>query len=109
MFFPALPLAVLLARAALAADVVQIPTVALSEGAACACTQLAAQYSNLTLYSNSSSYTNETTNYWDIRADLLPECIFLPINKDQVANAIATLASCGAQFAVRGGGHMNVS
>jgi hypothetical protein len=87
----------------------QLPIVSLSVGASCACTQLSAQYGGLVLYSNSTNYTTEVTDYWDVRADLLPECVFLPTNADQVANAVSLLASCGSQFAIRGGGHMNVN
>ncbi|RDW94972.1 hypothetical protein BP5796_00735 [Coleophoma crateriformis] len=81
----------------------------LSTGATCACTQLASTYGSLLLTSNSTTYTAESIDYWDVRADLLPGCIFKPTTANQVADAVSTLVSCGAQFAVRGGGHMNVS
>ena len=80
----------------------------LSAGASCACTQLASNYGSLVLFSNSTNYTAEAMNYWDVRADLLPGCIFMPSEADQVADAVSTFTSCGAQFAIRGGGHMNV-
>lgn len=96
-----------LARAAYAA-VSELPVVSLSEGASCACSQLTTQYGSEVLDVNSVNYTTEATSYWDIRADLSPSCIFLPTDADQVANAVAIISSCGAQFAIRGGGHMNV-
>jgi hypothetical protein len=80
----------------------------LTAGANCACTQLASTYGGQVLTSNSTNYTAEATDYWDIRADLLPGCIFSPANADEVAAAVSTFISCGAQFAIRGGGHMNV-
>lgn len=96
-----------LASATLAA-VSKLPVVSLSEGASCACSQLMTQYGPEVLGVNSTSYTAEATNYWDVRANLSPSCIFLPTDADQVANAVAIISSCGAQFAIRGGGHMNV-
>jgi hypothetical protein len=103
-----IPLIAQFAQAVSTRDVTQVPAVSLAEGAACACAQLSDVYANLTLFSNSTNYVTEATNYWDIRSDLLPQCIFLPTSEDQVAHAITTLASCGAQFAMRGCGHMNV-
>lgn len=108
MLFLAIPLIAQLVSAACAAEVAEIPVATLAEGAACACRQLASQYGNLTLYGNSTGYTEQSINYWDTRSDLAPNCIFLPTDKDQVAKAISIFASCGTQFAVRGGGHMNV-
>ncbi|RDW85983.1 hypothetical protein BP5796_04308 [Coleophoma crateriformis] len=84
-----------------------IPSVDLLTGANCACTQLAAQYGSLVLTSNSTNYTAETINYWDTRADLLPSCIFMPTDADQISTAVNTFTSCGTQFAIRGGGHMS--
>ncbi|KAH8196501.1 hypothetical protein TruAng_009331 [Truncatella angustata] len=96
-----------LATASCTTNVSEIPVTTLSEGALCACHQLSNTYGNLTLFGNSSGYVERSTDFWDIRSDLLPECIFLPNDKDQVAHAVSTFASCGAQFAMRGGGHMN--
>ncbi|PYH33477.1 FAD-binding oxidoreductase [Aspergillus neoniger CBS 115656] len=84
-----------------------VSTVDLETGARCACNNLAVSYSNLMIYPGSANYTSQVTNYWDIRADLDPACIFLPTSAEQVADAIGLFATCGAQFAVRGGGHMN--
>jgi hypothetical protein len=94
--------------AAVATSAQNITIADLSAGANCACTQLASNYGSLVLTSNSTTYTAEATDYWDVRADLLPRCIFLPTEADQVADAVLTFTSCGAQFAIRGGGHMNV-
>jgi len=80
----------------------------LATGASCACTRLAATFGDLCLTANSTNYTAEVMEYWDIRSDLLPKCIFFPADADQVATAVSTFTSCGAQFAIRGGGHMNV-
>ncbi|KAF7551803.1 hypothetical protein G7Z17_g4756 [Cylindrodendrum hubeiense] len=85
----------------------EVPVVDLSTGATCACSKLSAEYGSAVLGSNSTNYTLESTAVWDIRSYLSPKCIFLPTNADQVADAVSIFASCGAQFAVRGGGHMN--
>ncbi|KAH6990268.1 FAD binding domain protein [Ilyonectria destructans] len=85
----------------------QLPTVSLSTGASCACSKLSAEYGNSVLASNSANYTTEATAVWDIRSYLSPKCIFLPKDADQVADALSIFSSCGSQFAVRGGGHMN--
>ncbi|PVH82943.1 FAD-binding domain-containing protein [Cadophora sp. DSE1049] len=79
----------------------------LATGASCACTQLAATFGDSVLTANSTNYTTEVTEYWDVRSDLLPKCVFFPADADQVATAVSTFTSCGAQFAIRGGGHMN--
>ena len=94
--------------AAVVASTQNITIADLTTGANCACTQLASNYGSLVLISNSTNYTAEATDYWDIRADLLPGCIFIPSDADQVADAVSTFTSCGTQFAIRGGGHMNV-
>ena len=81
----------------------------LSSGATCACAKLAESYASQLITTNSTDYTTEATGYWDVRADLLPKCIFMPTVDTQVADAVSIFTSCGAQFAVRGGGHMNVN
>lgn len=70
--------------------------------------QLAATYGDAVLYQNSSNYMTESINNWDKRCNLEPKCIFMPSEADQVSKALSVLSSCGAQFAIRGGGHMNV-
>ncbi|GAP92497.1 putative FAD binding domain-containing protein [Rosellinia necatrix] len=90
-----------------ACAVSELPIVSLSDGASCACSELTTQYGSEILGVDSTNYTTEITNYWDIRANLSPSCIFLPADADQVANAVSIISSCGAQFAIRGGGHMN--
>lgn len=81
----------------------------LTKGAACACGKLSRTYNGL-IVPNGANYTAQAADaYWDIRADLSPACIFLPATADEVAHAVEIFNSCDAQFAVRGGGHMNVS
>ena len=46
---------------------------------------------------------------WDIRTNADPACIFSPMTADQVAGGVEIISTCDAQFAIRGGGHMNVS
>ncbi|KAH7127623.1 hypothetical protein EDB81DRAFT_846450 [Dactylonectria macrodidyma] len=105
MFLPTFLLAAVSGAALAYAD--DIPIVSLSTGADCACSKLSAEYGNAVLASNSTNYTIEATASWDIRSYLSPKCIFLPTDADQVANAVSIFSSCGSQFAVRGGGHMN--
>ncbi|KAI1149922.1 FAD-binding domain-containing protein [Nemania diffusa] len=93
--------------AAIAAGAGCRSVVSLEAGASCACTKLAAQYGSLVLSPSSPNYTAETMEYWDVRSDLQPGCIFLPNETAQVSSAVSVFQSCGAQFAVRGGGHMN--
>lgn len=76
---------------------------------ACACNQLLSKNPSLVLTPDSANYTAQATDYWDIKADLSPACIFLPVDADQVADAVTIFNTCDAQFAIRGGGHMNVS
>ena len=81
----------------------------LTSTAACACNKLATLYPEGILFPNSTNYTSVNIETWDIRTDLDPACIFLPETADQVAAGINVLNGCDAQFAVRSGGHMNVS
>ncbi|KAF3760362.1 FAD-binding domain-containing protein [Cryphonectria parasitica EP155] len=85
----------------------EIPVATLADGASCACTQLAAKYGASVIGQNSSDYAIETVSYWDIRSDQEPQCFFQPADASEVAGAVSTIVSCGAQFAIRGGGHMN--
>lgn len=78
-------------------------------GSQCACGRLSMSYSNLTLTPDNARYEAENTNAWDKRSNLAPSCIFLPTTDTQVADAVAIFHSCDAEFAIRGGGHMNVS
>ncbi|KAI9369550.1 hypothetical protein BJX61DRAFT_549511 [Aspergillus egyptiacus] len=58
---------------------------------------------------DSENYTAHAVDaYWDVRAALSPACIFLPASTAEVATAMKIIGSCDAQFAIRGGGHMNV-
>ena len=78
-------------------------------GSQCACSQLGHMFQNLTISKGTPGYAFESTNFWDKRCDLLPTCIFMPNSAGQVAKAVGIFNDCDAQFAVRGGGHMNVS
>lgn len=80
----------------------------LTAEAACACKQLLNSYSDKILLPISANYTAQTKLFWDVRSDLSPACIFQPDNAEEVADGIKILSGCDAQFAVRGGGHMNV-
>lgn len=80
-----------------------------TRGAACACQKLS-KSSGGVIFPHSASYTVETEDrYWDVRCDLSPACVFLPATANEVTHALKVFDSCEAPFAVRGGGHMNVS
>ncbi|KAJ5785978.1 uncharacterized protein N7503_011190 [Penicillium pulvis] len=82
-------------------------TFTLTKGAACACAKLSRSFGGV-ISPNGANYTLQAADrYWDVRADLSPACIFLPSTPKQVAEAVSIFESCDAQFAVRGGGHMN--
>ncbi|CAK7201150.1 hypothetical protein SEUCBS139899_003852 [Sporothrix eucalyptigena] len=80
---------------------------ATTTGVAGACAALTAQFPDQVLTATSANYTFESTDYWDVRSDANPSCIFLPDTADQVATAVSLLVTNDAPFAVRGGGHMN--
>lgn len=85
-------------------------TLAISNGASCACAKFAHSLPNRTIFPGSKNYTMETVDkLWDIRADLSPACVVVPETANEVSQAVKIIGSCNAQFAVRGGGHMNVS
>ncbi|KAI1119901.1 FAD binding domain protein [Nemania abortiva] len=100
-------LAVTLQGATLVSAVAAIDRPTLDEGATCACEQLAATFDDAVIMADSADYEKESLNFWDIRAVLQPKCIVLPEDPSQVSTAVSILISCGAQFAIRGGGHMN--
>jgi hypothetical protein len=80
-----------------------------TKGATCACSNLSRAYSGI-INSSGANYTAQAADaYWDVRANLSPACIFLPSSADEISNALEIFQACDAQFAVRGGGHMNVS
>jgi hypothetical protein len=56
-----------------------------------------------------AEYANQTKAYWDARANMNPTCVYLPESTQDVASAVKILYDCGSPFAIRGGGHMNVS
>ncbi|KAL1890785.1 hypothetical protein Sste5346_008110 [Sporothrix stenoceras] len=76
-------------------------------GVSGACAELSSQFPSQVLTSTSANYTSERTSYWDVRSDQSPSCIFLPADASEVATAVKVLARNQAEFAVRGGGHMN--
>lgn len=80
-----------------------------NDGVKCACNQLEAAYPDALLRPNSTDYNTQRINVWDKRSNLSPACIFLPKTTESAAAAIGIFNNCGAQFAIRGGGHMNVS
>ncbi|KAL4861792.1 hypothetical protein BDV12DRAFT_59347 [Aspergillus spectabilis] len=76
---------------------------------ACACLRLSHSFPKRIIYPGSENYTTQATDaYWDKRAALSPACIVVPNTADEVATAVDVISSCNAQFAIRGGGHMNV-
>lgn len=85
-------------------------TLQIPKGVSCACSKLSQSFPANVILPGSSNYTTQTVdNYWDIRADLTPACVFVPDTAAQVSHALKVVNVCGSQFAVRGGGHMNVS
>lgn len=80
----------------------------LTSTASCACRQLFSLYPETLFFPNSTNYTTENLAAWDERSNLDPACIFIPHSANQVAKGVSILNLCNAQFAVRGGGHMNV-
>ncbi|KAF7627996.1 putative FAD-binding oxidoreductase [Aspergillus flavus] len=74
----------------------------------CACRKLTQSFGRSVILPGQKNYTQQTVDdYWDIRAVLSPACVFVPDTADAVASALQILSACNAQFAVRGGGHMN--
>ncbi|PQE24720.1 FAD binding domain-containing protein [Rutstroemia sp. NJR-2017a WRK4] len=73
----------------------------------CACQELSTTYPEYLYYPNSTNYTTVNLEAWDKRSNLEPSCIFNPVTADQVADGMSVISKCNAQFAIRGGGHMN--
>lgn len=85
-------------------------TLTVTDSAKCACAQLLDSFPDNVILPGRTNYTQQTVDsYWDVRSDLSPACVFMPETADAVSSALKILSSCNAQFAVRGGGHMNVS
>ena len=85
-------------------------TLQVPKGASCACAKICRSIPGSTILPGSAIYTTQTVdNYWDIRANLSPACVFVPKTAGEVSQALKIINACDAQFAVRGGGHMNVS
>lgn len=58
----------------------------------------------------SASYTTQTVDsYWDVRVGLSPACVVVPYIAAEVSQAVNIINERQANFAVCGGGHMNVS
>jgi hypothetical protein len=84
-------------------------TLVVTNSEQCACTALLQTFGDSVILPGQANYTYQTVDYfWDIRADLSPACVFVPQTAGAVAAALKIFNSCNAQFAVRGGGHMNV-
>lgn len=85
-------------------------TLAITKAEQCACKKLARTFQSSVIFPGQANYTEQTVDsYWDVRADLSPACVLVPETVSAVASAMKIFGSCNAQFAVRGGGHMNVS
>jgi hypothetical protein len=80
------------------------------KGASCACAKISQAMPQSLILPGSQNYTTQAIDsYWDIRADLSPACIVVPFTVFEVSEAVRIIGTCQAKFAVRGGGHMNVS
>ncbi|KAI9147354.1 putative fad binding domain-containing protein [Paramyrothecium foliicola] len=75
--------------------------------ATCACSKLSKLLPDSVLPPDSANYTAETKKFWDRRSAVSPACIVFPSKADDVAKVLPVLNACEAQFAIRGGGHMN--
>ncbi|KAI2704377.1 CAZyme family AA7 [Penicillium roqueforti] len=83
-------------------------TLQVPKGASCACEKLSRSMPKSIILPGATNYTTQTVdNYWDIRANLSPACVFVPNTAAEVSQAVKIIGACDAQFAVRGGGHMN--
>ena len=78
-------------------------------GVDCACSALLRKNPSSVLLPASATFEAQTKHFWDVRSAVIPSCMVFPSDVDEVSEALTVLASCNAQFAVRGGGHMNVS
>lgn len=85
-------------------------TLEIPNGVSCACAKLGHSMPKRMTFPGSTDYVIETVDkFWDVRADLSPACVVVPNTASEVSQAVKIIGSCNAQFAVRGGGHMNVS
>ncbi|KAF4550090.1 FAD-binding domain-containing protein 19 [Elsinoe fawcettii] len=78
-----------------------------SKGPLCACSQLQALDASNYLAQDAPDFEKENLRIWDKRGNAVPACIYLPTTAENAAAAVGILNTCNAQFAVRGGGHMN--
>ncbi|PSK40038.1 hypothetical protein B9Z65_7978 [Elsinoe australis] len=77
------------------------------KGPSCACGQLQAVNPANYLNPTCAGFEKENLRVWDKRSNQMPACIFLPSTAEEATAAIGILNTCNAQFAMRGGGHMN--
>lgn len=80
-----------------------------TKGSTCGCSSLEWLFPGMILRPSTDEYSQETTYYWDRRGVLAPSCVFVPAASIDLAIGVVALKLCGAEFAVRGGGHMPVS
>ncbi|KAK7754346.1 hypothetical protein SLS62_003639 [Diatrype stigma] len=92
---------------AAAAKATQVTNNTFASRVNCACTELSQKLPDSVLVPTSANFTTETKHFWDIRSAVSPACMFFPTSADEVSEGVATLTSCNAEFAIRGGGHMN--
>ncbi|KAF3120332.1 hypothetical protein TWF703_002642 [Orbilia oligospora] len=59
-------------------------------------------------FSGSSTYTNETHNYFSAANIVQPACVFSPETAEHVAYAIRIFNSANCSFSVRSGGHLPI-
>lgn len=60
------------------------------------------------LFPGSTAYQAEDTQFYDLREDLSPKCIFVPANTNDVVKGVVALEVCKSEFAIRGASHMPV-
>ncbi|OCL11143.1 FAD-binding domain-containing protein [Glonium stellatum] len=70
------------------------------------CDRLAAKYSTLTFFPNSSEYENQVANAWSQTCVFRPYCVFEPESAKDLAGALVILEASQTKFAVRSGGHL---
>ncbi|KAF8477448.1 hypothetical protein BDZ91DRAFT_633580, partial [Kalaharituber pfeilii] len=79
------------------------------DGTDCACVLLKRFSKDSLFMDDDTQYMDERTAYWSATDWLSPRCIFIPDGAGDVAKGVAVLRECGAEFAVKGGGHMPLS
>jgi hypothetical protein len=79
----------------------QASTFGTTLGSTCACANLKERFPNEVLFPNSTAYFAQATDYYDLRADLSPKCIFFPASAEDISKGIIILDICQSQFAIR--------